>query len=363
MKPSNLWLTALVLVCLPVLASCGNAGTGAQPMATLPPVLDVADISAEGRLEPVRHQIISPATGGLVSEVLVHEGEAVRAGDVIARIQDTQAQNLEVAQSSAARELTAAYEAVREAQKEFDAYPVPQFFVGMTPEEAARTWLQKLETARANFAPYADSSRRGYKWNHRFVSLPPKILFDTNEFDGLAKEYKKQVDLGWVYYKRACAWLDLDSRLETAKARLAEAQRRNDSLQDVSYSTDSAGARGALADAELRAPFDGTITSLDLKAGQYVEAGSSVAAIGDLTGWVVKTTNLTEIDVVDVRDQHPVSVTLDALPDRSFRGMVTAVSQNYSMRQGDVVYEATVLLTDIDPNMRWGLTAQITFLK
>jgi multidrug efflux pump subunit AcrA (membrane-fusion protein) len=362
MKPRTLVLTALV-VCLPLVASCGTAGTSAQPVATLPPVLDVANVTAEGRVEPVRYMTVSPATAGLVSEVLVKEGDIVRAGGLIARIQDSQAQSLETAQTSAAQELTAAYEAVREAQKALDAYPVPRVFVGMTAEEAARTWLQKLEAVRANFAPYADSSHKSYKWNHRFVSLPPKILFDTNQFEGLAKEYKKQVDLGWVYYRRACAWLDLESQLETAEARLVEAQRVNDNLQDAAFSPNSAGTRGALADAELRAPFDGTITSLDLKAGQYVEAGSPVATIGDLTGWVVKTTNLSEIDVVDVRDQHPVTVTLDAMPGKTFRGMVTAVAQNYSVRQGDIVYEATILLTDIDPNMRWGLTAQITFLK
>jgi multidrug efflux pump subunit AcrA (membrane-fusion protein) len=252
---------------------------------------------------------------------------------------------------------------VRDAQKVLDAYPLPRVFVGMTAEQAARTWLNNLETARENFAPYSDSSRKSYKWNRRLVGLPSRVLMDTGAYEGMAKEYKKQVDIAWVYYRRACAWLNLESQLETAKAQLAQAQRDNDSLQDASFSPNSAGARGALADAELRAPFDGTITSLDLKAGQYVEAGSPVATISDLTGWVVKTTNLTEIDVVDVRDQHPVSVTLDAMPGESFRGMVTAVSENYSIRQGDIVYEATILMTDVGPNMRWGLTAQVTFLK
>jgi len=363
MKPRTLALTALVVMCLPVMVACGNGSTSAQAVATLPPVLDVADVTAEGRLEPVRSVTVSPATGGLVSEVLVKEGDLVHAGDLIARIQDSRAQSLEAAQTAAAQELTAAFEAVREAQKELDAYPMPRVFVGMTAEEAARTWLENLNTARTNFAPYADSSRKSYKWNRRLAGLPPRILMDTGAYEGMAKEYKKQVDLGWVYYRRACDWLDLESRLETAQARLAQAQKDSDSLQDASFSPDSAGVRGALADAELRAPLDGTVTSLDLKAGQYAAAGSPVATIGDLTGWVVKTTNLTEIDVVDIRSQHPVTVTLDAMPGKTFRGMVTAVAQKYSLRQGDIVYETTILLADIDPNMRWGLTAQVTFLK
>ncbi len=363
MNVRTLALAALMLMLVPTIAACGASGDAAQAVPTLPPVLDVANVTAEGRLEPVRYANLSPATGGMVSEVLLEEGSVVRAGDLIARFEDRQAQDLVGAQTKAAQDLSAAYQAVRDAQDELDAYPMPRVFVGLTAEEAARTWLDKLETARANFAPYADTSRQGYKWNHRFVSLPPKILFDYNQFEGMAKEYKKQLDIGWVYYRRACTWLELESKLETAKAQLAEAQRRSDSLQDASFGTDSAGARGALASAELRAPFDGTITSLDLKPGQYVEAGSPVATIGDLTGWVVKTTNLTEIDVVDIKAQHPVTVTLDAMPGKSFRGIATSISQNYSVRQGDIVYEATILLTDKDPNMRWGLTAQVTFLK
>ncbi len=210
MNPRTLVLTALVLVSLPLIASCGNAGAGAQPVATLPPVLDTADVTAEGRLEPVRHATISPATGGLVSEVLVKEGDPVHAGDLIARIQDSQAQSLEAAQTNAARELTAAYEAVRDAQKELDAYPLPRVFVGMTAEQAARTWLNNLETARENFAPYSDSSRKSYKWNRRLVGLPSRVLMDTGAYEGMAKEYKKQVDIAWVYYRRACAWLNLE---------------------------------------------------------------------------------------------------------------------------------------------------------
>ncbi len=363
MKKGTLVLAAVVLLSIPAISACGKAGSTAQAAPTLPPVLDVANVSAEGRLEPVRFASLSPAAGGMVSEVLVQQGSLVRAGDLIAKLEDSRAQTLESAQANAAQELSAAYQAVRDAQDAVDAYPVPRFFVGMTAEEAARTWLQKLETARANFAPYADTSRQGYKWNHRFVGLPPRILFDYNQFEGMAKEYKKQVDLGWVYYRRACTWLDLVSKLESAKARLAEAQRRNDGLQDASFTTESAGARGALAAAEIRAPFDGTVTELDLKPGQYAEAGIPVATIGDLSGWVVKTTNLTEIDVVDIRDQAPVSVSFDALPGATFRGVVTAISENYALRQGDVVYEATVRLSDVDPHMRWGLTAQVTFLK
>ena len=58
----------------------------------------------------------------------------------------------------------------------------------------------------------------------------------------------------------------------------------------------------------------------------------------------MKTTDLTEIDVVNVAEGEPVKVTLDAVPGRVFDGKVLAIDLNYSERQGDIVYTATILL-------------------
>ena len=60
------------------------------------------------------------------------------------------------------------------------------------------------------------------------------------------------------------------------------------------------GIRAALANAEVRSPFAGTITNLDLKVGEFAASGTPVVTIADLSKWVVKTTDLTEIDVVNV---------------------------------------------------------------
>ena len=83
--------------------------------------------------------------------------------------------------------------------------------------------------------------------------------------------------------------------------------------------------------------------------------------IADTSKWLVKTTDLTEVDVVNIEEGQPVTVKLDALSGTEFKGNVLSISQNYSENQGDIVYEVTILLTDIDPLMRWGMTAVVTF--
>ncbi len=345
-------------------SSC-SAIRGQSPTATpLPPVPDLSAVSVEGRLEPVRFATLSVTADGSVSEVPAKEGDSVNPGDLIVLLDNTQTRTLEQARVSAAVELGDANQAVRVAQKALDDYPVPQIFVGLTPEQAARTWLKNLDAARAAFEPYIGTSRKALKPNHHiFPSLPRRIWFDTDEYGGMAKEYNKQVDVAWMNYRKAVDWLALESDLESAKARLLQAQTTYDDLQDASLTEATAGARAALAGTEVRAPFAGTLTNLEVKLGEHVASAQSVATLGDLTGWVVKTTDLTEIDVVNVTEGEPVTVTFDAIPGRTFTGRVSTIAQNYAERQGDVVYTATIVLNQRDPAMRWGMTAQVTFAK
>ena len=112
---------------------------------------------------------------------------------------------------------------------------------------------------------------------------------------------------------------------------------------------------------ELLAPFDGTVAGLKVKGGETVSPGQVVVSLADFSGWIVKTTDLTELDVVKISEGQPVTITLDALPDADIEGLVQTIGQNFAEKQGDVVYEVTVELTEMLPNMRWGMTAVVKF--
>ena len=357
-------MTALAILILLYASGCSAATPAAAPTDIAVPVVSASEVTAEGRLEPVRYAELALSTAGSISQLPVGEGEEVQAGEVIAVVQNAQAETLETAQASAALRLANAYQAVRDAQNELDDFAIPGKFTGMTAEEATRTSLADLEAARQAFEPYKDQSVRGYRVNRSFPSLPTYIYVDTEYYKGgLAAEYNKQLNSAWIDYRRAVMWLDMQSALDTAQAELVQAQQDYDSLQDPSLAEDTAGARAALANAELRAPFAGTVTNLDLKVGEFASSGTPVVTIADFSSWVVKTTDLTEIDVVNIKEGQPVTLTLDAIPGATLKGYVLSIGQNYSERQGDVVYEATVLLTDQLPAMRWGMTAQLTFAQ
>jgi multidrug resistance efflux pump len=337
-----------------ILSGCGAGAAATATPATIPTVKADNVIISEGRVEPIHYAEIALNSNGLVSEVLSKEGDQVKAGQVIARLQNNQAVTLETAQANALQNLTDAYQAVRDAQFKLDNFDIPADFSGMTPTQAVALRLDQLNKARDNFEPYKDLSERKLRLTNSEQ--------DNGVIKDIAKQTKKQLDDAWEKYRKAVQWLDLDSAVQTANAQLVQAQKDYDSLQDPSFSEDTAGTRAALANAEVRAPFSGTLTNLDLKVGEFAASGTPVLTVADLSSWVVKTTDLTEIDVVNLSEGQPVDITLDAIPNVTLKGNVLSISNNYTEKQGDIVYQVSVLLTDNNPAIRWGMTAQVKFL-
>lgn len=368
-------ITVIILLGLFVTA-CGGSPTASAEPTPIPVVEADNTIIAEGKLEPIHFTELSLNASGLVTDVLVEEGDSIAAGDVIANVESDQAQTLEDAQAAASQELTEAYKAFRDAQIRLDDFDVPSRFSGMTPTEAIADSLEKLNVARAEFEPFKHLDAKKVNYAEPKVDtseLSPEELeahyamLEEHKYDndrpvtGEARVKKKALDEAWEIYRIAIRWMELETNFQNAQVRLANAQADFDALYDADFSQDTAGLRALLANAELRAPHAGVITSLDLKVSEYATSGQPVLTIADTSKWLVKTSDLTEIDVVNLEEGQPVTVKLDALPEMEFKGNVLAISQSYSENQGDVVYEVTILLTDIDPSMRWGMTAVVTF--
>lgn len=332
-------LIALLVFVLSI-SACGSAPATAES-APIPTVIADNTIIAEGRLEPIHYTELALNASGLVSEVLFKEGDKVAAGDIIARLESNEVQTLETAQANAAQELTIAYQEVRDAQFKLDNFEVPNDFKKLTPSEAVSQTFKALNTARANYEPY------------RFLGAG----------NADRREYQRRLDDAWADYRRAIQWFELESTLQNANSRLSIAQTNNDALLDPAFSENTAGIRSTLANAEVRAPFPGIITDLNLKVGEFTTSGQPVITLADISKWVVKTTDLTEIDVVNITEGQSVTITFDALPGVELLGNVLSISQNFAENQGDIVYEVTLLLTDQNPAMRWGMTAVVKFAE
>jgi multidrug resistance efflux pump len=138
--------------------------------------------------------------------------------------------------------------------------------------------------------------------------------------------------------------------LELANARVAAAE------------SNLTAAQALLEQYELRAPASGTLVESNLNVGELVTMGQPVAKWADLSEWYVETTDLTEIDVVNIDVGQAVEVTADAIPDVRMNGTVVAIRDTFQEVRGDVTYISRIMLEDAVPELRWGMTVLVNFL-
>lgn len=116
-----------------------------------------------------------------------------------------------------------------------------------------------------------------------------------------------------------------------------------------------------IANAELRAPFAGTVVDVPAKVGARVGQGEIVAVLATLDHFCAQTIDLTELDIAQVAEGKQVTVTVDALPEREFTGVVQELALRSGDYRGDVVYRVTVDLGEAEgaEMLRWGMTAMV----
>lgn len=132
-------------------------------------------------------------------------------------------------------------------------------------------------------------------------------------------------------------------------------------------------AEQALKNAEIIAPFDGTVTAVNVTPGQLSTTGTStdssssgsVAAVtvADLSSLHFETSDLDKVSAAKVYVGQPVSVTVPALDKKTFDGMVTAVALRPTITSsGNVNYTVKIGLKETPPGLRWGQTARVEFV-
>jgi multidrug resistance efflux pump len=108
---------------------------------------------------------------------------------------------------------------------------------------------------------------------------------------------------------------------------------------------------------QLRAPFAGTVTQIDLRPGEFLAPGVPVISLGNLAALQIETTDLDEIDVARVQVGRKATITFDAIPQLSMPGTVTKLALQAGAGSGGTTYKAIIELQRSEPRLRWGMTA------
>jgi HlyD family secretion protein len=340
----KLFITLLLITML--VTACSNAAPTATATAeAAATVIADSTIIAEGRLEPVRFAEIAFTASGVVSEVLVAEGQTVQKGDVIVQLGDASDTNYAAAQL----ELANAQQALNDLQNAAGtdlAQAVIDLKDATEEYNDAVDYLDFLQ----------DSSKIPQTETRRFLVQTWKGY----EYRTKDKTFKGPAPQDWI--------IEAQNDLALKQAERDEAQKRYDRLKDGIDSEQLAilearlnAAKAGVAAFSVVAPFEGVVADLQAKAGSSINAGEVAVTVADFSDWLVQTTDLTEIDVVNLSEGQPVLVTLDALPDVELAGEILSIGQSYAENQGDIVYEVTLLLNETHPAMRWGMTAAVAF--
>lgn len=164
-----------------------------------------------------------------------------------------------------------------------------------------------------------------------------------------------------------------EGNIAAAAAGVASAQANLDEINAKPSDATLAGALARIKGAEvslkqaeltlekatLLSPITGTVAELNLKVGEVSTGSADALVIADLSNWQIETEDLTELDVVKVREGDQVIITFDAIDDFELPGTVTTIKPIGENRQGDIVYSVTITPNSWDDRLRWNMTASV----
>jgi HlyD family secretion protein len=167
------------------------------------------------------------------------------------------------------------------------------------------------------------------------------------------RDQPTEADLAEAEAQAASAQASLDELLNGA----SDAELRTAQISVEQAQLDLEEAQAQLAEAQLYAPIDGTVLSVDVEVGEQVSAGLSAVTLADLSALEL-TVNVAEVDVGKIYLDQRAEITVDALPDQVFSGVVTRIAPSSDSESGVVNYPVTIQLTDTDlTGVRPGMTA------
>jgi membrane fusion protein (multidrug efflux system) len=240
--------------------------------------------------------IVAPKVSGYIAEVLVEDNQAVKAGDVVAKIDD---RDFQAALDQAKANVAAAESQIRsiDAQMKLQQAVIAQAEAEIGSAQAAVTFAKKDQ------ARYQRLMNDGYGTVQRSQQAETALRQSTAALRGaqaglIAAEQK----VGVLQTERENAVAERDRDL---------AQQHQAEL-NLSYTT-------------IVAPVDGVVGARSLRVGQYVQAGTQLMAVVPLhAAYVVA--NFKETQLRYMRKGQPVRISIDSYPDVTLTGHVDSLS-------------------------------------
>lgn len=267
-------------------------------------------VTASGEIKPRNYINIgtNASVPSRITEILVVEGQRVRKGQLLARLESVQPE----AEVAAQRANLAAAEAESAAA-----------------ESGVRAADENLRTAEAGLQRAKADLDRARIFFERAEKLWKEQLIARQEFDQRQAEYQAQEAVVREAEARVAQFRaqrsQIQANLMSAQRRVAVAQANLQRAADVLQRTQSV------------APIDGVVTNLPVRVGETVvpgiqnSAASLIMTIADMS-LITAEVKVDETDIVNVTLDQVADVTIDAIPGKTFKGRVIEIGNTAILR-------------------------------
>jgi HlyD family secretion protein len=265
-------------------------------------------VTASGTINPKTYINIGAQYQGQITDIYVKEGDHVRKGQLLAKVDSAQSAADVVAQqaalSSAQADANAAEEAIKAGQ------------------DNIRTLEATLNRTKADLERYEADFKRGEQ-------LYKSGLIPKSDYDQRVAAYNGQ--------KAAIA--EDEARITQAKAQAAQQNAQYMSAQKKVAQTQAGLNRteDILKKHDTVAPIDGLVTYLPVRVGETVvpgvqnSAASTIMTIADMSV-VTAEVMVDESDIVNIKLGQTAEITVDAIPNKTFSGHVTEIGNTAILR-------------------------------
>ncbi len=267
-----------------------------------------SQVTASGEIKPKNYINIGANGFGDITELLVKEGDHVRKGQLLARIEDTQ----QAADVKASEAGLASAEADSAAQ-----------------EAALKASDDNLATMKASVDQSEADLARMKADLDRAESLFKENLMARQDYD--LKKFTYQAQLSAVTAAEARLTQAKAQREQTAAA-LTSAQRRINQVR-----AGLVRVSDVLRKYSSYAPLDGVVTNLPVRAGESVvpglqnATGTLIMTIADMS-LITAEVKVDETDIVNIKLNQVAEISIDAIPNKTFKGHVTEIGNTAILR-------------------------------
>jgi len=268
----------------------------------------VATVSGTGQIKPKTYVNIGATSFGRITHLYVKEGDRVKKGDILARVESVQPEATVDAQQAA---------------------------IASSKTDIA-SYIAAENTAQANIAQAkADLEQKKLDYD-RAEQLYNGQLIAKQDFD--AKKAAYDVSAATLD-QRVAALAQAKAQTASQRGHLDQAeasQRANFDALDKTIS---------------RAPFDGLVTNVPVREGETVVVGiqnaegSTLMTLADMSV-ITAEVKVDETDIVNMQMGHAADVTVDALPGRIFKGRVTEVGDQALLRSTGIATSQSTIGTE-----------------